>query len=104
MSTVFRCIIRGQQDQWEGICLDLDIAVYGASLKEVEATLAHSVQTYVEDAMKEAPAQRDKLLSRHVPWHVRLRLSVALALHMLRPGKNEGDGQMQSGFDLACRA
>lgn len=104
MSTVFRCIIRGQRDQWEGICLDLDIAVYGASLKEVEATLTHSVQTYVEDAMKETPDQRDKLLSRQVPWHVRLRLSLALALHMLKPGKSEGGGKMQSGFDLACPA
>lgn len=102
--TVFRCIIRGKGDQWEGICLDLDIAVYGASHKEVEEALSHSVQTYVEDAMKEAPAQRDKLLARRVPWHVRLRLTVALALHLLKSDKNEGNGRMQSGFDLACPA
>lgn len=104
MSTVFRCIIRGKQDQWEGICLDLDIAVYGASLKEVQETLANSVQTYVEDAMKETPAQREKLLSRRVPWLVRLRLSVALGLHMLKSGRNERNGNMQSGFDIACPA
>lgn len=100
----FRCIIRGRGTEWEGLCLDLDIAVHGASLQEVDATLREAVAGYIDDAMKESPEVRAQLLNRRAPWHVRAQLSLALMLHNLRSGRPAGNDKLQSSFDLACHA
>jgi hypothetical protein len=66
------CVARRGGDQWEGLCLDLDLAVQGRSFDEVRALLEKAVNTYIEDAGAEAEPARSRLLARRVPLHVRL--------------------------------
>lgn len=98
----FRCIIRGRGTEWEGLCLDLDIAIHAASQKEVEDGLRFAVNSYIEDAFKESEEDCRRLLSRRAPLWVRAKLSLSLALHTLRSGR--GKDPSQASFDLTCPA
>ena len=71
MNRQFFCVARGRDDRWEGLCLDLDLAVQGHSFDEVCRLLNESVSTYLEDAASEAEPARSQLLARRVPAYVR---------------------------------
>jgi hypothetical protein len=66
------CYARGRSNDWEAICVDFDIAVEGNSFGEAQARLEEAVKAYVEAAAAEAPADREKLLSRRAPLWVSL--------------------------------
>lgn len=72
MKFPLECIAHGAGNHWEAICLDLDIAVQGSSLDEVTRLLRESVETYIEDAMAQNEPTRSQLLSRGVPFLVRV--------------------------------
>lgn len=65
--------IEGRGAQWEAFCFDFDIAVCGRSLEEVRVSLSEAVSAYVQEAKKEAPETREKLLKRRAPWHLKFR-------------------------------
>lgn len=102
MSKMLRCYAHGRTGDWQAICLDLDIAVQGTSLEEVQRTLNRAIETYIEDAMNEAPADRDRLLNRQAPFFVRLSHAVGFFVSMLKRPANEDEGL--AGFRLPCRA
>ena len=66
------CFAEGSGQSYEAICVDLDIAVQGRSMKEAVTLLNKAVATYIEDALKEDAATSQRLLSRRAPWHVRV--------------------------------
>jgi len=66
------CVARGRDDQWEALCLDLDLAVQGRSFDEVRALLCEAVKTYLKDAAAEPEPTRSRLLKRQVPIYIRL--------------------------------
>ena len=81
------------------MCIDLDIAVEGASRREVMSRLEDAVTGHVETACAEGGEQAKRLLSRRAPWHVRLVVVSGSALHLLfrtRPGR-----ELHGSFDLA---
>lgn len=99
---VLRCFVRGRGDRWEAMCIDLDIAVEGASRREVVGRLEDAITGYVQAAHAEAPDQAARLLNRRAPWRVRLEVSLGSALHALvrtKPGRD-----LRGSFDLACPA
>jgi hypothetical protein len=61
------CFAHGRPGDWEGICLDFDIAVQGESFDEVRRALQAAVSDYVSAAMDEEPETREKLLKRSTP-------------------------------------
>lgn len=87
---------------WEAICVDLDIAVEGRTFEEVRRGLEGAVRSYVEDALNEAPADRDRLLNRSAPLHVRLGCWLRLAIHAMT--RRRSDDDLRAGFDLPCHA
>ena len=96
------CFAHGQDDDWQAICVDLDIAVHGSSEEEVRRLLGDAIRTYIQDANREAPAVRERLLNRRAPWTVRAALAVRVLRHVLRRrGVND---EMQASFDLPCAA
>jgi hypothetical protein len=97
-----RCYARGRGDSWEAFCIDLDLAVQGNSLNEVRELLGEAIDTYVEDAMKEEPAQARRLLSRRAPLHVRARLGLQMLAYSLAATRREGDHQ--TSFEIPCHA
>ena len=96
------CYVRGQGTQWEGICVDLDIAVQAESQKEAFLLLETSVLEYLRSLENEEPEVRQKLLNRRAPFWLRARLALDLFWHTLR--RRRGDREHRAGFDMPCPA
>ena len=101
MERRLQCYAHGRAGDWEGLCVDLDIAVQGDSFDEVKRLLDEAVRTYVEDAAREEPEAQRRLLLRQAPFPVRLRLAVSYLAHLLFAGAGR---EMKAGFDLPCPA
>ena len=93
------CFAHGRDDDWQAICLDLDIAVQGRSFEEVRDGLEKAVVSYLRDALKEEqPARR--LLNRSAPWYIRLSYVVRFMFATIF----KRDGQFRHAFDMPCAA
>lgn len=92
----------GRPGTWEASCVDLDISVQGASFEEVRSLLDEAVVTYVEDALKEAPADRDRLLNRRAPFWVKLKFAALFIAHI--SSRRSATRELQAGFDIQCPA
>ncbi|MDR3460938.1 MAG: hypothetical protein P4L76_01320 [Beijerinckiaceae bacterium] len=100
MKSYFNCYIEGSGDQWEAICVDLDISVTARSLAETKALLDSAVASYVHDALQEAEPARSQLLSRRSPLSVRLAWRARMALFALVPPRNKP--RFEGSFALPC--
>lgn len=67
------CFAEGRGDQWEAICVDLDLAVQGRSFPEVQDSLNAAIVGYLRSVGDEDEATRRQLLNRRAPLLVRLR-------------------------------
>ena len=95
------CFARGRPGRWKAICVDLDIAVQGASHAEVLALMETSVQAYLSSIEAEEPAVRAQLLARKAPWHVRAGLLIGFLWHALVRGDR---GDLRATYELPCPA
>jgi hypothetical protein len=96
------CVARVQSGNWEALCLDLDLAVQGRSFDEVRNLLEEAVSTYIEDATAEAEPARLELLSRRVPFHVRLTWAFRFFRAALFGRTSGGDSAVW--LPITCRA
>lgn len=77
MRRILHCYAFGSDNQWQAICLDLDLAVQGRSFEEVFQLLAETI-TFHLDGVSELPeADQKRLLNRRVPWFVRFKFALA---------------------------
>ena len=76
MSLTFRCYAYRSRQSWEAICVDLDIAVFGGSVNEVQASLGEAVQMHLEGVSELPIGEQGRFLARRSPWHVWARLSL----------------------------
>lgn len=108
MVTRLRCYVRGSDDHWEGMCLDLDLAVTGRSEQEVKNLLEHAVMSYIQDASEEDPKTAAKLLSRRAPLSVRLGIQASALVSTLLSLGNTSSDQSHSHrpitYSFHCRA
>lgn len=86
MNRDLKCYVWGRRQVWEAICVDLDIAVSGDSAAEVEDALKVAVEGYLEAVAEMPPQDRQQLLHRRAPWHVRAKLAAQACL----PGRVSG--------------
>jgi hypothetical protein len=70
---ILHCYASGRSGDWEGICLDLDIAVQGDSFEEVLQSLHDAVLLYLESVGSLPEDQQAHLLRRAAPLGVRLK-------------------------------
>jgi hypothetical protein len=103
MTSSFWCIVHGHGTEWEGLCLDLDIAVHGQSLDEVKTTLEKAVVSFIEDAVKEDKTTRKRLLRRRAPFLARLGWTLRLFYRSLIGDKKFG-GDETAGFPVSSPA
>ena len=96
----FYCIVHGRGDEYEGLCLDLDIAVHGRSFAEAKGLLSEAISSYLEDAMQEAEPARRRLLNRRAPLRVRAYWAARMALATLRGRKRDDD--LPVGYPEPC--
>lgn len=106
MTQHLRCYARGYENEWEAICVDLDLVVEGTSLDDVKARLDSVIEAYVTDALNESPAQSRRLLSRRAPFSVRYGWAFAHIVSMLlgRRTKRNDSGHATAGYEVLCRA
>jgi hypothetical protein len=76
MHRTLRCYLFGAGDDWEAICLDLDIAVQGRSSEEAQASLAKGIRMYPERTSELPADEQPGLLYRSVPLAARIRLMI----------------------------
>ena len=96
------CYAHGKPGDWEGLCIDFDIAVQGRSFHEVQKLLEEAIADYVAAALDEAPEDRDRLLNRRAPFFVSLSWTVRVILSNLRRHRNDDDSS--AAFPVACAA
>ena len=94
------CFAQGTDGDWEAACPDLDIAVQGRSYEEVYDLLNTAIQDYVQAALQEDDATRERLLSRKAPFLVR----VSYLLGFLRAAWTSRDDRLRHGFTVPCAA
>ena len=83
------CYAYQRREIWEAICVDLDVAVFGSSRDEVMCSLRDAVDLHLE-AVAELPVEeRQAMLTRRSPWHLRVALWLLSWLHGLwnKPGQ-----------------
>ena len=73
---VLKCYVESSQDGWEGICVDLDIAVQADSFDDVIRELEDAINVYFETVMGLPAEDRRRLLNRRVPLLRRARYTV----------------------------
>jgi len=86
VNLAFRCYAYGSDGSWEAICVDLDIAVFGASFQEVEVSLDTCIQMYLEWVAELPEKEQPRFLTRRSPWYVRAKLALMTWLYGLRVG------------------
>jgi len=65
---ILRCYGEQKGDVWQAFCLDLNLAVQGASPQEVRTKLHQQISSYLYDALEgEDRMYADQLLSRKAP-------------------------------------
>ena len=79
-----RCYAYGSGRNWEAICVDLDIAVFGASAEEVKTSLRTAIELYMETLADLPVSEQRKFLTRQAPRHVRAKLAFMTWLNGLR--------------------
>ena len=71
-----RCYAYRRGDVWEAICTDLDVAVFGPSEEHVKRSLAEAIDLHLEAVADLPDEDRQAMLSRRAPWHVRFALAL----------------------------
>lgn len=102
MRLAVRCFAHGRDNDWEAICVDLDVAVQGTSFENVKATLDEAIRSYASAAMQEDDDTAKRLLHRRAPWYVTAKLSLGMALQGLL--SRDDSGEVQASFGLPCPA
>lgn len=96
------CYAHGRPGDWEGVCIDFDIAVQGRSFAEVQHLLECAVHEYVAAAMEEAPDVCAKLLNRRAPLSVSFAWTFRVLASSLRHRRDDDDSS--ASFPIACAA
>ncbi|MCY4185000.1 MAG: hypothetical protein OXD45_06770 [Rhodobacteraceae bacterium] len=89
MSNEIVCYYWGKENDWEGLCTTFDIAMHGTTLEETEKCLEEAIEAFLEEVEKLPKLDRNRLLKRRSPWHLRLSLKVVSLI--CRIGRKPGN-------------
>ncbi|MSO93437.1 MAG: hypothetical protein EXQ86_08575 [Rhodospirillales bacterium] len=101
MTRALHCFAEGREGEWEAICLDLDIAVQGASFEDVFRSLPEAIDLYVEAAAELPEADRKRLLGRPAPLGVRLKFLALAFKALIREPERQGKQYHQFTMPVA---
>ncbi|MCY4101129.1 MAG: hypothetical protein OXF46_09440 [Rhodobacteraceae bacterium] len=84
----FKYYVWGNGSDWEGLCTTFDIAMEGTSLEETKKFLEEAVIAFLE-SLEDLPAHdRERLLKRKAPIHLRIILFTQYLRYRLRKSVN----------------
>ena len=75
MQIEVRCYAYGADNDWQAICVDLDISVDGDSLREARDSLISCIELYLKRVAELPENQPKQHLTRISPWQVRWKLA-----------------------------
>lgn len=76
---ILRCYGEQKNGYWQAFCVDLNLAVQGESLREVQTKLHVQIYEYVTDAViGEDKEFANQLLFRKSPWGIQLKYHIAV--------------------------
>ncbi|MDE0101775.1 MAG: hypothetical protein OXN89_05295 [Bryobacterales bacterium] len=92
MSKRFRCYAYGRGSDWQAICVDVDVAVDGASSEEVKDSLGASVELFLSAVADLSLDDQREALSHTTPRYIcfKLALLARLPWKSLRWARPEG--------------
>ena len=100
---IVTCYVEGNEDRWEGICSDFDIAVHGASFPEVQRKLHTAIHAYLEYALSLPQDERERFLNRRVPLWVRLGFMFRVICSWIFQNRDH-NGTHRHAYTLPCAA
>ena len=98
MNPGFQCYVHGRGGVWHAICVDLDIAVDGASRRIAEESLAAAIDMHLEWASELPREERARFMARRVPWRTRIGLAARTRIGRVLDG-----GKRARGFVFRTR-
>ena len=93
-----RCYAYRRGDVWEAICTDLDVATFGPSQEEVKRLLAEAIELHLECVADLPDEDRQAMLARRAPWHVRFGLELLSRVHGIRDKWAKGGEKARHSF------
>ena len=96
-----RCYAYRRGDVWEAICTDLDVATFGPSQAEVERLLAEAIELHLECIADFPEEDRQAMLARRAPRHVRFGLELLSRVHAIRDKWAKSREKVRHSFDYA---
>jgi hypothetical protein len=98
---IVTCYIEGRADKWEGVCLDFDLAVYGASFSEVTKKLDSAIHEYIAYVGTLPENDRARLLDRHVPLWLTISFMIRVLVSSLFRSRKH-DGRHWNAYTVPC--
>ena len=95
-----RCYAYRRDDVWEAICTDLDVATFGPSQEEVKRLLAEAIELHLECVADLPDEERQAMLARLAPWHVRCGLELLSRVHAIRGKWGKSREKVRHSFVL----
>ena len=92
MSKPLRCYAYGRGNDWQAICVDLDVAVQGTSFDEVKDSLRTSVELFLYAVADLSLEDQREVLSRTTPQYIRVKLALLARLPWTSPGWARSEG------------
>jgi len=93
---VIFCYAEGRDGDWEGFCLNFDLAVQGTSFDDVHTKISEAIEIYLEGVKALPKEDWARMLDRRAP------LSVWLGpfLHLLATALTRRDDRLRHEFTL----
>ena len=103
-NTVLKCYLWRCDDEWEALCVDLDIAAQGETYDEAFEQLKGAIETYVEYVRALPQHEHLKFLTRRSPLTLRLKLALSSRISgLLGPVSGNGPkGTLQETYEYAA--
>lgn len=102
-SMMLTCYVEGRGHEWEGVCLDFDVAVHGTSFHEVQHKLDSAIKAYLEYLDTVPKADRERLMNRHVPLKTTLGFMFRVFVTWLFRSRDR-DGKHWNAYTVPCGA
>lgn len=99
MAPPYKCVAYPNElGGWSALCLDLDIAVDDRSCAAVQSAMDSALREFLASVEDLPPTDRERLLNRRAPWHVRASWGFRMLRDALTPGEawhsfNAGGGR-----------
>ena len=101
MMRKLKCYAWGKPGDWEGLCVDLDLAAQGENFEEVRRELGDAIETYLDYVADLPENEQARFLNRKAPLGLRLQLTLKhRAFYLLNSLKIGSDGRdfARAGF------